>query len=251
MRVFALSDIHVDYADNKQWIANLSRSDYRDDVLIVGGDVSHSLRLLEWCLRDLARCFARVLYVPGNHDLWVVRDRMAATSLEKFQKVRDVLDVCDVSMQVFKRDGLSIVPLLSWYDYTFGEPSDELLERWMDFRACHWPHRLSLADVVEYFARLNDDALGTTNDIVISFSHFLPRIDLMPSYVPDKHRMLYPILGTTRLESQIRTLNPRIHVYGHSHLNRRVMVDGIAYINNAFGYPHESALKQLVCLYEC
>lgn len=74
MRIFALSDLHIDYDLNKQWIAQLSTDDYRDDVLILAGDVSDSLLLLEWCLKTLASRFKKVLYVPGNHDLWVIRD---------------------------------------------------------------------------------------------------------------------------------------------------------------------------------
>lgn len=36
--------------------------------------------------------------------------------------------------------------------------------------------------------------------------------------------------------------SPDIHVYGHSHINRNVRIDGIRYINNALGYPQESAI---------
>jgi Icc-related predicted phosphoesterase len=50
MRVFTVSDIHVDFDANARWIAGLSTQDYRDDFLILAGDVSASLRLLEVCL---------------------------------------------------------------------------------------------------------------------------------------------------------------------------------------------------------
>ena len=51
----------------------------------------------------------------------------------------------------------------------------------------------------------------------------------------------------------MRGLHPRIHVYGHSHVNRHVTIDGISYINNAFGYPSESWIKSkgLMCVHEC
>jgi hypothetical protein len=44
-----------------------------------------------------------------------------------------------------------------------------------------------------------------------------------------------------------------MHVYGHSHINRRVEIDGVSYINNAFGYPSETAItsKRLLCIHEC
>jgi len=74
MRVFAVSDIHVDYSANAKWIANLSVAEYQDDVLILAGDVSDIRRLLDWCLTTLAKRFKKVLFVPGNHELWVTRE---------------------------------------------------------------------------------------------------------------------------------------------------------------------------------
>lgn len=252
MRVFALSDVHVDYEENKQWIANLSSVDFRDDLLILAGDVCDSIRLLEWCLSALADRFAKVLYVPGNHELWVYRDERPGTSLDKFQQVLEVIENCGASMRVFHRNRLSIVPLLGWYDYSFGEPTEELLAAWMDYRACRWPDHFSVRDIAQHFFLLNDSVLSVTNDTVISFSHFLPRLDLMPSYIPGHKRMLYPVLGSTTLEAQIRRLKPTIHVYGHSHVNRNLALDGVLYVNNAFGYPQEVSIaaKRLRCIYQ-
>jgi predicted phosphodiesterase len=53
------------------------------------------------------------------------------------------------------------------------------------------------------------------------------------------------------LEQQIRLLRSDIHVYGHSHVNRRIEIGGITYINNAFGYPSETriAAKRLLCIH--
>lgn len=251
MRIFAVSDLHIDYPGNKRWVADLSGMDYRDDVLILAGDVSDSIRLLEWCLGIVTARFAHVLYVPGNHELWVHRDEQPGTSLEKFQQILKIVDACGVSMRTFHRNRLSIVPLLGWYDYSFGMPSEELLDAWMDYRACRWPDDFSVSHVAEYFLKFNNAVLDVANDTVISFSHFLPRIDVMPAYIPGQKRMLYPVLGSAGLEAQIRRLRPAIHVYGHSHVNRSLTLDEVLYVNNAFGYPHETAItaKALKCIY--
>jgi Icc-related predicted phosphoesterase len=109
-----------------------------------------------------------------------------------------------------------------------------------------------MQDVTGHFAALNEPSLETTNTVIISFSHFLPRIDVMPSGVPAGKRVIYPVLGTTRLEEQIRRLGPAVHVYGHSHVNRCVVIDGIAYVNNALGYPAEAHItaRRLACVHE-
>ena len=40
MRLFAISDVHIDYPDNAHWIDQVSNEDYRDDVLILAGDLA-------------------------------------------------------------------------------------------------------------------------------------------------------------------------------------------------------------------
>src|SRR5262249_37751822 len=253
MRVFALSDIHIDYDVNAKWIADLSIAEYQDDVLILAGDVSDTLRLLEWCLGALAKRFKKVLFVPGNHELWVIRETRAKNSLQKFDDVCTAVESRGASMQAFRGAGVSIVPLLTWYDYSFGEPSEELKSIWMDYRACRWPSGFTEKDIAAYFTAFNDKQVSRASDKVITYSHFLPRIDLMPGFIPRPSRLLYPILGSTQLEGHLRRLNASIHVYGHSHVNRNVTIDGVAYINNAFGYPSETWLtsKRLMCIHEC
>lgn len=250
MRFFAVSDIHVDYEVNARWVAALPRHEYGDDVLILAGDVSDSLAQLERTLETLAARFKKVFYVPGNHDLWVVRDARTLMSLDKFEQVRTVAARSGVCMHAATVGGVTIVPLLGWYDYSFGWPSRELRDRWMDYHACRWPSRFEVGDVARYFHELNrpPHSLGET---VISFSHFLPRIDVMPSYIPSSKRFLYPVLGSAQLDEQVRACNAKIHVYGHSHVNRRVDIGGVTYVNNAFGYPRETriAAKKLLCVH--
>jgi predicted phosphodiesterase len=253
MRVFALSDIHVDYDVNAKWVADLSSVDFREDILVLAGDVTDSLSLLDWCLTTLAKRFRKVLFVPGNHDLWVVRDERGKNSLQKFQEVAAVVESSGGSMQLFSDRGVSIVPLFGWYDYSFGQPSEELKSIWMDYHACRWPAGFQEQDVAAHFAASNRIHENLGGDKVITFSHFLPRIDLMPQYIPSSKRLLYPILGSNMLERQLRLVNPSIHVYGHSHVNRNVEIDGVFYVNNAFGYPSETriASKRLLCIHEC
>ena len=156
------------------------------------------------------------------------------------------------SMQVFRERDVTIIPLLAWYDYSFGAPSEELRSIWLDYHACRWPHGFTEKEIAAYFAAFNDKQAGMTGKTVITYSHFLPRLDLMPIFIPSTKKLLYPVLGSEELERQLRRLNPDIHVYGHSHVNRHVRIDGVSYINNAFGYPSETwtTSKRLMRIYE-
>jgi predicted phosphodiesterase len=247
MRIFALSDVHIDYGENARWIAGLSDQEFKDDVILLAGDISDSLALVEWCFRLLARKFAHVLFVPGNHDLWIQRDPDIADSIQKLERILRLARECNVCTDTFCYGELSIVPLLAWYDSSFGEPSHELQAMWMDYRACVWPVALDPLQLSSYFSDLNARSYPPPGQRVISFSHFVPRKDL----VPVSASFLYPVLGTSRLEAEMRRLRSFIHVYGHSHVNQSVTIDGVLHVNNAFGYPSEHrTAKQLRCIYE-
>lgn len=255
MRIFALSDIHVDYEVNANWVRNLSQQDYRDDLLILAGDITHRSSLLAWCLDAFARRFRQVLFVPGNHDLWVLNEAADWDSLKKFHDVAAIAQDNGVSLRAYRDDRVLIAPLLGWYDYSFGEPGEELARMWADFRACRWPPGFDAPRIAAHFTAMNPpvEREADVSLTVITFSHFLPRIDLLPPYIPLQHRLLDPVLGSHLLEQQLRPLRPAIHVYGHSHVNRRIRLDGVDYINNAFGYPQEERIahKQLLCIHEC
>lgn len=251
MKVFVVSDVHVDYQASRQWLLGLSAFDYKRDVLILAGDLTDDLKLLADCLCSLSSKFNKVLFVPGNHELWVVRDKFR-TSLEKFEKVLQISADCGASTDVYAQGGLSIVPLFGWYDFSFGPPGARLMEVWSDFSACAWPDGYTEQKVTNYFMDRNAGKLNPADGMLISFSHFLPRIDLMPSFVRPSQRYLYPVLGSTRLGEQVSALKPKIHVYGHSHVNQRVEIEGVYYVNNAYGYPSETGItsKELLCIYE-
>jgi len=242
MRVFAVSDLHVDYAPNREWLGQLSSNDYQDDVLILAGDISDKLSLIDECFAQLTRRFGTVLYVPGNHDLWIHRSD-AQDSFEKYIAVRNTATHHGVRLTPLRHGDLVIVPLMGWYDYSFGEPEDFLKSAWVDYRACRWPEGYDEAAITRFFTERNITPLSHELDganKVITFSHFLPRIDLMPDRIPARLRKIYPVLGSTVLDKQLRDLGSSIHVYGHSHVNRHIVIDGVTYINNAFGYPDEA-----------
>jgi predicted phosphodiesterase len=251
MRVFAISDLHVDYQANARWVARLSAHEYTQDVLILAGDVSSDLDKFKWCLDVLQGRFLQVLFTPGNHDLWVALDRRPWDSFQKFETLRGLVQNHGASMSPYSAGELTIVPLLSWYDYSFGAPDEELHREWMDFVACRWPVGWNAMEVTDRFLKMNKYTRRRADEVIISFSHFLPRVDLMPPFVQWSTRRLYPVLGTHRLDAEIRKLDAALHVYGHSHLNRRVTLGRTTYVNNAFGYPYETriAAKRLAIVY--
>ncbi|URZ01116.1 metallophosphoesterase family protein [Clostridium felsineum] len=250
MRVYAISDVHIDYKENLEWLCDISNYDYKDDVIILAGDISHKINLVEKAFQILSKSFSEVLYVPGNHDLWI-RGNECKDSFMKFKQIKEVADFYNVHMKPVNFCNIAIVPLYSWYDYSFGELSEELIYKWTDFIACNWKD-YDAPKVNNYFTALNDEFLGERNKRIISFSHFLPSIKLMPEFIPNSMRYIYPVLGSNSLMRYIQELDSTIHIYGHSHVNVDKVENGVRYINNAFGYPREFRIsaKKLKCVYE-
>jgi hypothetical protein len=239
MRLFATSDLHTDYKENLQWLRSLSDTEYRDDALIVAGDISDRLHLIRETLLLLRSKFRRVLFTPGNHELWVRGGK--TDSIEKFRRVLRLCDEVEVITRPVRLHDLWVVPLFSWYDGIF-EPNskdEEAAARrsWADFHFCQWPE--DAKPLADYFLRLNQPHLKAYDATVVTFSHFIPRWDLLPP----KEYLRIGWLGTVSvcaaLDDQIRKLNSKVHVCGHTHTTFDRVIDQVRYVQNAVRYPKE------------
>lgn len=248
MKVWATSDVHLDYAENWQWFQGLSASDYTQDILILAGDLLPDLNKVQQFFEQLVPKFLKVLFVPGNHDLWLKKGEK--DSLQKFHQLLELAHKTGVQTSPYTSADLAIVPIFSWYDFSFGQPSVAIRRAWVDFKACQWT--MQEAALTQYFLDLNVPHLEQKSKEIISFSHFVPSATLIPTKVPKVVRSLLPVFGSDKIEQQLKLLQPDLHIYGHSHLNRSVEKDGIWYLNNAFGYPHEAHIcrKKLMLVYE-
>ncbi|MEM1232127.1 MAG: metallophosphoesterase [Pseudomonadota bacterium] len=247
MRIFAVSDLHVDYAPNRAWIDALSKVDYQRDALLVAGDLSHKPERLLRAMAALRARFARVLFVPGNHDLWVPRDS-EETSLERHAFLRTALAQLDVDQDAFEFAGARIVPLLSWYDYSFGAPGPKLRKAWSDFHRCRWPDGWEAPQISAHFAASHPKPVALDPLPLITVSHFLPRPDVLPMPAIMAFGWILPVLGGWRLEQSLRRWHVQAightHLYGHSHVNVDRTLSGIRYLNNARGYPNEPRYRE-------
>jgi len=289
-RVLLLSDVHTDYEANRKFLGRIAGSDGSDGagtMIIIAGDVSHDLEYLRWTLRKLRRHFDMVVYTPGNHELWLDKGRRqmpgkgdgCSNSIEKLEKVLELCideDICIGPVQIGDvGNELLVLPLLSWHHQAFDtEPAIDptcwskipnATKVIVDYRRTSWPG-LSALDVndsvAEYIDSLNDsildmqqikDALRQSPMSLLTVSHFLPRIEL----IPEKRYLTLPTLhscvGSVFLEERVRALHevlrPRdnnvdgdcnhMHAFGHSHLSWDAVHAGIRYVHSPLAYPKE------------
>ena len=251
MRVWTVSDLHIDYAENAEFVRSISIGPFLDDILIVPGDLTHDFTMLKEYLILLKDRFAQVLFLPGNHDIWIHNDDYK-DSIEKFNAILKFCKQEGIETKYTTSD-VSIIPFYGWYDFSFGHPNEQIQRAWRDFKRCRWP--FPFEDVNLYFLKLNESWCSDSiipSKIKISYSHFLPFAKLVPSGVPPIVRSLIPVMGSISLGEQIKQFQPNLHIYGHSHLNRKAFVDGIRCLNNAYAYPREKyiARKRMICVYD-
>src|SRR5262249_61567455 len=108
MRLCLTSDLHVEHhPDVIPLVVERARL-LRPDVLIVAGDVSSNLETLEAALTALRAGAPRVLFVPGNHDLWMLPG--TPSSRARFEDVIPALcaraGVASVGNAPFSVDGV-------------------------------------------------------------------------------------------------------------------------------------------------
>ena len=262
-RLQIISDIHIDYRGNREMLLGLSDQQFQQDILVIAGDATDDLLLLASFFEAMLRKFRQLVFVPGNHELWVKRGEHSDSS----QKFADILALCrslGVVTQPLKigvQTPLWIVPLFSWY-HTAEHPhlslfrkkdgvEDKTFDMWTDFYATRWPEDIS-RDIGSYFLAMNQSCLEQRYDApVVSVSHFLPRQELMLSTPEERaanqlnYKDTHPefnfshVAGSQGIETQLRALGSRVHVYGHQHRNRCRDIDGVTYLSHCMGYPKE------------
>jgi predicted phosphodiesterase len=238
MPILAISDLHTDFRENRMWLEHMPGEPFKDAILIVAGDISDRLDILASTLALLRTKFLHVFYVPGNHELWVRRE--AGTSIDKFFRILDLCEALDIRTRPAQIGGVWIVPLFSWYEANFdADPRGAVtgLNGWTDFHLCRWPGGMGHA--ADFFLRLNEPHLRAYEGPIISFSHFLPRRDLLPPTDRLKFKGLPKVAGCAALDAQIRQLGSRVHVFGHSHISCDRVINGVRYVQNPLRYPRE------------
>lgn len=186
IRVYAISDAHCDHPANLQWLKTRlpERSEGAFDVCLCAGDVSDNETTLTASLRVLKDRFDEVVFVAGNHEIWVKpqpipgRQPSTTTSLDRLKEVHILCQQMGVHVAPLwiecpgeARDVLC-VPLNSWYhgewDCEADLPGeDEELVRmfqqmWSDYSLCKWPSDLRNGSraLAERFALMNEPTLS-------------------------------------------------------------------------------------------
>eukprot|EP00956_Cyclotella_meneghiniana_P009479 scaffold13120_cov22-Cyclotella_meneghiniana.AAC.3 len=331
-RIYLLSDLHCDYASNRNWLRSIccddngSKEDDDKSMILIAGDVSHNLSILEWTFVTLKCKFNEVGFVFGNHDVWLDKPKKhcmqistkldsddenvdnvttdttknvnlpvivkgkgdgCADSIDKLEKILELCRKHNVRYGPVKiqneqsSSALYVIPMLSWYHSSFDtEPS---IRGWggipsarnvvADCKRAVWPSPLidnqeknDDSMLAQFMDDLNDvlfdcndyDSFVQSSDVeeksnsisILTYSHFLPRIELLPEKRYLTLPTLHSCVGSTYLEERLRNIHyhakqfsrqykndnatvlpmqqqQHLHAFGHSHLAWDQTIDNV------------------------
>ncbi|MEV0330937.1 metallophosphoesterase [Micromonospora echinospora] len=250
----AISDLHVGYADNRRIVDEL-RPESPEDWLLVAGDVGETVSHIEWALGQLRERFARVVWVPGNHELWTpATDPVTLRGEERYRHVVDLCRRLDVvtpedPYEIWRgpEGPVRIVPLFLGYDYTFlpdGLDREEALAE---------AHRTGIVCTDEYL--LHPDPHPSRQAWcaarLAQTRARLDALDEMPTVLVNHYPLVreptrilrFPIFaqwcGTTATADWHLRYRAAVVVYGHLHIPRTSVYDGVRFEEVSVGYPRE------------
>lgn len=255
-QLLAVADLHVVHAENRALVESLRPSTERD-WLIVAGDVGEMYADIESTLRLLASRFARVLWTPGNHDLWT--HPQDPCTLRGDARYRALVETCrelgvttpEDPYPVWDGPGgpVAVAPLFVGYDYSFRAPgattaaeslriahdagvvcSDEFLlhpdpypdrATWCRRRAALTEHRLTAVDPDLPTVLVNHWPLLRHPTRVLRYPEFAQWC------------------GTELTADWHVRFRAAAVVYGHLHIPRVTYHDGVRFEEVSVGYPRE------------
>lgn len=248
MKLWAISDLHLGHRVNREHLDGIGRAP--DDWLILAGDVGETEAHLAMAFATLRERFARLIWVPGNHELWAsggLRGEARYASSVALARSYGVVTPED-PWPVWPGTGAVIVPMFTLYDYTFHPdhvPQDRVLA---------WAAERGIVCADEYFlspaphpgraawcaarVAVTEDRLDALPEgcATVLVNHFpLKRAHAWLPRIP----RFSPWCGTMRTEDWPGRYRAAAVVYGHLHIRRSFAEAGIAFHEVSLGYPKQ------------
>jgi 3',5'-cyclic AMP phosphodiesterase CpdA len=264
-RLLAISDLHIGYQENRAHADALSPGD-PGDWLIVAGDVGEVFADIGFVLASLANRFAKVIWTPGNHELWTLpSDPVPLRGVARYQALVTVcrrFGVLTPEDEFAVWDGpggpVTVAPLFTLYDYSFtangGKSSGDSEDSAAPGRAAAIAAAQSAGIRPADEGRLHADPYPSVaawcRDRVTASQERLAAVDgpvVLASHWPLlrapvgalRHQAYAPWCGTNRTDGWHTRHEVAAAVYGHLHIPGSARYDGVRFEEVSVGNPRE------------
>ena len=244
------------FPENRKIVEGI-RPETEGDWLLLAGDVGELSPDIEWALRTLSARFARLVWAPGNHELWTHRDD--PLQLRGTDRYQYLVDLCRGLGVVTPEDPYpiwsgpggpaTVAPLFLLYDYSFRPDATHTKEE-------------SLAGAYETGIVCADEVLLHPDPYPsreawcwARVAATQSRLDAMDPALPVVFVNHYPLVrdpttvlrypqfaqwcGTTRTHDWHVRYRAAAVVYGHLHIPRVTWYEGVRFEEVSLGYPRE------------
>ncbi len=257
------SDLHVDYLQNENILHKIIEDvdNLNPKYFCICGDISHKVELIRNTFRELSFLNTNVLFVPGNHDVWVSRDSNA-DSKTKYNDLLPELcykyNIVPIWKTPIINKDISICGTMGWYDYSFRKKnsrfSTEDFEKkaykrnvWNDKRFIKWNNHISDRAITDELNQSLNDQLDKAKNSkkIIVMTHHLPFSELIRWDKVGNWDYFVAFFGNDDMGNIIRKYRNVKYIFsGHVHIHRKEKISGIEVIISSVGYPKEWAKKR-------
>lgn len=241
MKLAVLSDIHLDMNSNfvgKDLLSVLIDSLRKQevDLLLIAGDLSDNAGSTIRMLDEIEeRLKVKVLFIPGNHDIWV---KSGGSSWDSYRQFADHPSTF-INKPYAINEEYVIIGDMGWFDYSLavdGIPERTILaerEDWGDYKYTNWEMEDSEINRI-MLKRLEKQLKEHKDKQIIFVTHFVPYKEYV---IPSNEYMDWDIYNAFMGSASIGNLieqyeNIKYVIFGHTHER----------------YPHtKKAQKTIIC----
>ncbi|MCT9930190.1 metallophosphoesterase [Planotetraspora sp. A-T 1434] len=257
--LYGISDLHVGYRENREIVSKLE-PDEAGDWLIVAGDVAETPAAVEWALGTLAERYAKVIWSPGNHELWTTADD--PVRLRGVARYEHLVRICrDLGVATPEDpypvwdgpDGpVAVAPLFLLYDYSFLPQGSSTKEEGLEYAhgtgivcsdefVLHPDPYPSREAWCEARVAQTERRLAALEMPTVLVNHY-PLVR-EPTRIL-RHPEFAMWCGTERTADWHIRFRAAAVVYGHLHIPRTTWHDGVRFEEVSLGYPREWRIRQ-------
>jgi 3',5'-cyclic AMP phosphodiesterase CpdA len=252
LKLFAISDLHVGFRANADALSAIRARP--DDWIIVAGDVAERESDVRRALSVFCARYRKVIWVPGNHELWTISPEMARGE----QKYRQLVECCRELGVVTPEDPYPlwdgeggphlIAPLFLLYDYSFADdglaPPEAV--RWASEAGilCADEELLHPEPFATREAWCEQRCRSTEARLEAAVAaHGLPLVLVNHFPLRREHAHLPAIprfkiwCGTRRTEAWASRFGAAVVVTGHLHIRSTRVHEGTRFEEVSLGYP--------------
>ena len=255
--LFAVSDLHLNHRSNRE-LAEAFHPDTAADWLAVAGDVAHHIEDIVAFLALMRSRFAKVLWAPGNHDLW----SRSGDALRGEHRYRHLVERCRAIGVLTPEDpfplwpdpsgDIVVAPIFVLYDYTLRpetESKQDAMARAIAARVVCNDETLLAPDPYPTREAWCAERLRITRGRLDTIAPDVRTVLIShwPLHPGPVARLRYPEFslwcGTRETADWHKRYRCTVAVHGHLHIPLTEEYDGVRHEEVSLGYPRERAAR--------